>query len=95
MSRDLLASALRALQRLAQVAGTQLVDVRLVVQDRAGAERLHDAVRDPEAQRPSVASDVVSSQEAIQMWETGDDLREAEGLEDTIGGVRWTIEWRD
>lgn len=94
MSIELLASALNALRRLAEKAGTPLVEVHLVVGDRSHAERLADALQ-PSEERPSgVVGDVVSSMEAIQLWETGTDLEEARDLGGTLGGVRWQIDWQ-
>ena len=93
MSIELLASALNALRRLAEQAGTQLVEVRLIVENHTGAEQLADALQ-PEGERPSgVVGDVISSQDAIQMWESRTDLAETRDLGGTLDGVRWQIDW--
>jgi hypothetical protein len=95
MSTELLASALYALRRLAEKAGTQLVEVRLIVENHAGAQQLADALQ-PEGERtPEVVGDVVSSQDAIHMWETGTDLAETRELGGTQDGVRWLIDWHE
>ena len=94
MSTELLASALNALRRLAEGAGTQLVEVRLVVENHAAAQQLADALQ-PEGEPSSgVVGDVVSSQDAIQMWESGTDMTETRELSGTEYGVRWQIDWR-
>jgi hypothetical protein len=93
MSTELLASALKALRSLADRAGTQLVEVRLIVENHAGAQQLADALQ-PEGERSSeVVGDVVSSQDAIQMWETGPDLERTRDRGGTLAGGRWQIDW--
>lgn len=93
MSTELLASAVNALRRLAEKAGTPLMEVRLVVGDRSDAERLADALQ-PSEDRPSGAvGDVVSSMEAIHLWETGTDAPRTRDFGGTLGGVRWQIDW--
>lgn len=93
MSTELLASALNALRRLAEKADTRLVEVRLIVDDHTGAEQLANVVS-PDDDRPSgTVGDVISSQDAIRMWETGTELAEPRELGGTLEGVRWQIDW--
>jgi hypothetical protein len=94
MSTELLTSALNALRSLAGKAETRLVEVRLIVEDRAGARRLASVLQ-PEAEQPSQAvGDVVSSMEAIQLWETGTELEEAQDLGGNVAGMLWRIDWQ-
>jgi hypothetical protein len=93
MSTELLASALKALRSLADRAGTQLVEVRLIVENHAGAQQLADALQPEEERSSGVVGDVVSSQDAIQMWETGTDLERTRDLGGTLDGMRWQIDW--
>jgi hypothetical protein len=94
MSTELLASALNALRRLAEKAGTPLVEVRLVVGDRSHAERLADVLQPSEERSAGPVGDVVSSMEAIQLWESGTDLPQSRDLGGTLGDVRWLIDWQ-
>jgi hypothetical protein len=94
MSTELLASALNALRSLADKAETRLVEVRLIVEDRVGAGRLASVLQ-PESDQPSEAvGDVVSSMEAIQLWETGSELDETQDLGGNVAGMLWRIDWQ-
>ncbi len=94
MSTDLLASALNALRRLAEGAGTRLVEVRLIVENHAGAQQLADTLQPDGERSTDVTGEVVSSLDAIQMWESGTDMRETRDLSGTEHGVHWEIDWR-
>lgn len=94
MSTELLGSALNALRRLAEKAGTHLVEVRLVVQDHAGAEQLANVVLPEGEDASGILGDVISSQDAIRMWETGTELAQPRELGGNLDGVRWQIDWQ-